>query len=423
MPSTVDHSPARRIAAALFVSQSLFSAAIIASFTLSPIVAARLGGSDSVAGLPSTLTLVGRAALAYPIGWLMNQLGRRLTLSLGYLVGVVGAIITAWAIVAGSFPGFLLGALLMGGARASADQSRYVAAEVVPAGQRARVIGLIVSAGTIGAIGGPLLVDPSSRLVERWEGVDPMVGPFAASVGLILVALLAIFFFLRPDPLALGRQIAASEPAGAGRPAGDAPARPLRQIFGQPLVQLATASMLVGQLAMSLVMVITSLHMSAHDHSTQAISWVIMAHTLGMFGLSGVTGWLIDRFGRLAMIFAGTMVLAVACLLAPISTAVPLLALALFLLGWGWNLCFVAGSSLLSDQLTMSERAQSQGASEILVSLGAGAGSLGSGALYARGDMLLVSLVGLAVTLALFGLALWLAMPRRVVGVEVEIGD
>ena len=96
-----------RIVGAIFVTQTLFRSAVILSFTLTSIIAADLVGSDWAAGLPTTVTLVARAALAYPVGWLLDQLGRRIGLSLGFLVGVIGAVISAYAIIIGSFAGFL----------------------------------------------------------------------------------------------------------------------------------------------------------------------------------------------------------------------------------------------------------------------------------------------------------------------------
>ncbi|KPK03032.1 MAG: hypothetical protein AMJ56_20235, partial [Anaerolineae bacterium SG8_19] len=105
----------QRIVGSLFGAQSLFSAALIISFTLTSIIAVDLSGSESAAGLPSTVTLISRAALAYPIGWLLDRLGRRLGLSIGYLIGVTGALISAWSVISGSFMGFLAGAALFGG--------------------------------------------------------------------------------------------------------------------------------------------------------------------------------------------------------------------------------------------------------------------------------------------------------------------
>jgi MFS family permease len=95
--------------AALFVSQSLFSASTIASFTLMPIISAKLGGGDSVAGVPATVTLLGRALAAYPAGWLMDRVGRRPGLSLGYLSVTLGGFLSALSISPwGSFLVFCL---------------------------------------------------------------------------------------------------------------------------------------------------------------------------------------------------------------------------------------------------------------------------------------------------------------------------
>ncbi|MGH2537789.1 MAG: MFS transporter, partial [Candidatus Promineifilaceae bacterium] len=228
----------RRITAALFVAQAMFSAALIAAFTLSPILAAEMGGSETATGLPTFLNLISRAILAYPLGWLLDRFGRRVGLSLGYLTGVAGAVLTVWSVLEGSFAGFLAGAFLFGGSRAAAEQGRYVAAEVMPAGRRARVIGIVVAAGTLGAVFGPLAVGPSSRWAEG-AGLVADAGPFVASaVGLIL-ALLITFLFLRPDPRELGQRLALLEQARDGEGASLRPARPMRQIFRHPMVILA----------------------------------------------------------------------------------------------------------------------------------------------------------------------------------------
>ncbi|WP_420627793.1 MFS transporter [Candidatus Leptofilum sp.] len=400
--ATLSHATRQRLTGALFFSQSVFSAAMIAAFTLTPILAAELGGSDTVAGVPNTVTLLGRALAAYPIGWLFDKVGRRLGLSVGFALALAGALLTVWSVMNTSFIGFCAGAALMGMGRGGSDQARYVAAEVQTPDRRAKVIGLIVFAGTIGAIGGPALVGPSASFAESWDLLGD-TGPYLAAMVLYAVGLLTIFFFLRPDPQQVSQALAVENPTEET----DVPIRPLSQIFRQPTVLLAVASMAIGQLVMALIMVITPLHMDHHNHGTESVSLVIMAHTLGMFGLSSVTGWLIDRYGRLPLIVAGSTILILSGILAPLSAAVPNLAVALFLLGLGWNFCFIAGSSLLADALAAKERARAQGASEVLVSLASSAGSLGTGVVFNQGGMTAVAAVGIALTLLLVALLFW----------------
>jgi MFS family permease len=402
---------------ALFFAQGLFTAAVIAAFTLSPIIAANLAGSDSAAGVPSTLTLVGRALVAYPAGWLMDRVGRRRGLSLGFLLGIGGALVAAAAVLQNSFLGFLAGALLLGAMRGFAEQGRFVAAEVYPVAQRARIIGIIVAAGTLGAIGGPLLVDPA----EQWtllRGLPGGMGPFLIAGFLLLLGLLTVFIFVRPDPLDIGRSLDGVQPLEHqnGLPSID-----MRLILRRPALRLAILAMTIGQLVMTLLMVVTPLYMNHHDQGTKMISWVIMAHTLGMYGLSGVSGWLVGRFGRVSMIVAGTLTLILSAVLAPFAAGIPLLALALFLLGLGWNLCYVAGSALVSDSVSADERGRVQGASEALVAIGSGVGSLGAGVLFQwsgsflSSGMFLPGVAGLVACLVLLAAAFVSSTPNRAI--------
>lgn len=398
----------QRITATLFLSQSLFSAAMIAAFTLTPILAAQLSGNDRNAGVPSTLSLVGRALAAYPIGWLMDRLGRRLALSLGYGLAVIGMVITAWAVMTSSYIWFLVGVATFGMGRGASEQGRYVVAEIQPMEKRAKAIGLIVFAGTVGAVGGPLLVEPSQQLLQRFDQVST-AGPFVLGALLTLIGYLLIVALLRPDPKVLSQSYLEETDTAISKTTN----RSLQEIFTMPTVLLAVAAMTVGQLVMTLIMVITPLYMNHHEHTTQAISWVIMAHTLGMFGLSSLTGWLIDRYGRITMILGGASILILASILTPMSTALLPLAVALFLLGLGWNFCFVAGSSLLSDSLSSTEKGRAQGAGDVIVALASGAGSLGTGVIFANGGMLAISSVGFACALLLMTAAAWSGWSQR----------
>jgi MFS family permease len=400
--NTVSPHIQRRIAATLFSVQSLFGAALFATFTLTSIVAVRLSGHESWAGVPSMLLLGGRAMIGYPVGWIMDRYGRRPGFVLGYLLSAVGAAWSAYAIVQLSFWEFCLGATLMGMGRGISEQTRYAAAEVYPPHQRARVIGWLVWAGTLGSVGGPLLVGPSSQVAGRL-GVDPHAGPFLAAAGMAVIAMLLTLLFLRPDPMAIGRQLAGEQQEKQA----NVFARPIGAIFANPMVRWAVAAMVIGQLVMTLIMVITPLHMSQQHHGAAAISWVLVAHTLGMFGLAIVTGWLIDQLGEDAIMIAGGAILGVASVMAPLSNNGVVLALALFLLGLGWNFCFTAGSSLLSNALAADERGRAQGFSESLVAVASGSASLTAGFAFDYGGIVIVSASGLACTLVFLTYTFW----------------
>lgn len=400
----------RRLMATLFSAQSVSNAAQSVGFTTLPLAAVFLTGSESTAGLPATITLVGRALIAFPIGWLMDKIGRRLGISIGLLSSVVGASLSAVGLLMGSFALFLTGALVNGFGRGAGEQSRYAAADIVPPDDASKAIGTVVFAGTIGAVLGPLLIGPSQRATAA-RGMEALSGPYILAGALSFVAFALVFLFLRPEPITLRQKQAAAQPVPEA-------ARTQRQIFADPQVQLAVLALAISQLVMTLIMVITPLHMDHEHHSIEAISWTMMAHTLGMFAFSGVVGRLVARYGPNPIIIAGALVLAVSAILAPLSTALVPLAVSLFLLGLGWNLGFVAGSALLAAAVTGSERGRTQGISETIVAVAAASGSFGTGPAFQWGGYLAVSMVGLALSLALLAAQRWSRRPAALPAVE-----
>ena len=72
------------------------------------------------------------------------------------------------------------------------------------------------------------------------------------------------------------------------------------------------------------------------------------------------------------------------------------LTLALFLLGYGWNLGFVAGSSMLTTGLTLGERTRIQGVADGTIWTSAALASLASGFIVAGASYTALGLLGVA---------------------------
>ena len=127
----------------------------------------------------------------------------------------------------------------------------------------------------------------------------------------------------------------------------------------------------------------------------------LSGHTFGMFGLSPISGRLTDRLGSVPVILAGLAVSAFASILAAVAPpdGGVLLFIALFLLGYGWNLGYVAGSSLLTRDLSLSERTRLQGLTDALIWSSAAAASLGSGIVVAAASYATLGLLGAALVI------------------------
>jgi len=393
---------ARKITLAVFLSQGLSSAGFIAAFTVNALVAVDLTGRTAMAGVPGALYVFGQACGAMVWGLSMERIGRRRGLAFGQVLGVFGSAIAMAAVVNRSFVIFLTGLILVGMARSAVDLGRFAAAEVHLPAERGRAISNVVLGSTVGAIFGPLLVGPTGRLAAA-AGFSELAGPYGVGfTGLVLAAVM-IFAGLKPDPRDIGRELARLYPESAALQA----TRSLAEIVRQPGVVVAMVSMVFAQLVMMVPMSITSVHMKAHQHPLTAVSLVISAHTLGMYAFSIVSGRLTDRWGRGPVIILGSTVLILSCLLAAPSTNLLPLAAALFLLGLGWNFAYVAGSTLLADQLPPQERAKTQGFNDLLLNLASAASQVGSGVVYASGGFGVMGLTAGAAAAVPLTLAIW----------------
>ncbi len=419
-PLRVSH----RLLVTMFVSQSLFSAAQISIITLHSIAAGILGGSDAAAGLPTTMVTFAHSIMAYFMGIIMGRYGRRMGLCTAYALGFAGAVLGLIAVLNGIFPLLLISSVGMGMARAGTQMSRFVVGEIFPIEKRAQMIGRIVFAGTIGAIFGPGLVEPSGQLAKflsldivtgpalihsplarilqpgTVSAQELTTGPWVIACFLSGISFLITFFLLRPEPAIVAQQY--SEPhIEDAKPKVD---HRLGELLRLPNVQLAILSMVICQTVMSTLMTITPWHMHLADHSNALVSLVIAAHVLGMFGLSPLTGYLIDRYGRVTMMIIAALVLVASTIISPLSTQIPYLVAGLFLLGLGWNFGYVAGSSMLADALSGAERTRVAGFNDMLVAFCAGLGTLSSGALFGLGGFVFVSAGGGVLALLLLAL-------------------
>jgi MFS family permease len=315
----------------------------------------------------------------------------------------------ASAVMDGSFALFLGGLLLMGVALAAMQLGRFAAAEVHPTKNRGRAISYVVIGGAVGSILGPLLVGPSSRWAQQ-AGLNELSGPYMVALVIYTLAALVITIWLRPDPRDVGVKIAEIDTESDVQ---QRPTRTVSQIFRTRGAFVAISAMVIGQVVMVMIMGITSLYMKNHQHTLTNISLVISAHTFGMYAFSIISGRLTDRWGRGAVIMTGSGLLVAAGLLAPLSTEVLPLSVALLLLGIGWNFCYVGGSTLLSDQLSPPERAKTQGTNDLMLGIATASASLSSGLMYATVGYNVMGAIGAVLALVPLGLTGWWLLKTR----------
>lgn len=388
----------RRTLRVLLVSQVLAGAGLAAGITVGALLAEDMLGSTGAAGLPAALFTLGSAAAAVGVGRLSQRSGRRPGLAAGYAVGAIGGAGVVAAAVLDDVVLLFVALFLYGSGTATNLQARYAGADLAPADHRGRAVSIVLVATTLGAVLGPNLVGPMGEVAGA-VGVPALAGPFILATAAYALAAISVTVLLRPDPLLVAREAAPPPPAAGETPAVDAPG-------SWATVRLAAAAMVITQLVMVAIMTMTPIHMRDHGHSVGAAGLVISIHVAAMFLPSPITGQLVDRVGRRPMLSAAGVTLLAAGVLAAVAppSSMPLLTVALALLGLGWNFGLVAGTAMVTDAVPLERRAGTQGSVDLLVALAGAAGGVSSGFVVAGSSYATLALAGGLLSLALIPL-------------------
>jgi MFS family permease len=386
----------RRTLRVLVGAQVLAGAGLAAGITVGALLAEDMLGSTGSAGVPAALFTLGGAAAAVAVGRLSQRSGRRAGLAAGYAVGALGAAGVVLAAAIDSVPLLFAALVLYGSGTATSLQARYAGADLAAPDRRGAAISTVLVVTTLGAVAGPNLVEPTGRLAEAL-GIRELAGPFLLAAVAYAAAAGALLALLRPDPLLTARAWAGEDAAAPGAPVAGPPAAAL-----PGTVRLAAAAMVVTQLVMIAVMTMTPVHMLDHGHGLGAAGLVISVHVAAMFLPSPLTGVLVDRVGRRPVGAAGVVTLLAAGVVAGLAPAgsVALLALALALLGLGWNLGLVAGTAMVTDAVPLARRASTQGTVDLTIALAGATGGIASGYVVASAGFAALSLAGGALALA-----------------------
>ncbi len=189
--------------------------------------------------------------------------------------------------------------------------------------------------------------------------------------------------------------------------------RPLSEIVAQPVFVVAALAAALGYGVMNLLMTATPLAMSFCDYPYATAAFVIEWHVVGMYAPGFFTGSLIQRYGVLKVIIAGTVLVAAAVGAALAGNQIAHFWAALVLLGVGWNLMYTGGTTLLTEAYTPKDKAKTQGLNDFIVFTVMGVSSLLSGALIDAAGWERMNAVALPFVAVVALAALWLAVLRR----------
>ncbi|WP_022909443.1 MFS transporter [Aestuariimicrobium kwangyangense] len=360
----------------LALAQLLSGVGIASGVAVGAVLVEETSGSTQLAGFAQTATVIGAGLLAFPLSRLARLRGRRVALGLGFGLGALGAVLILTGVQIGQPVLLFLGLTLFGSATASGLQSRYAATDLAPEHMRARAMSVVVWATTVGSVAGPQLSAPGAAL-GRALGLNHLVGPYLFSVTAFVLAALVTVSMRKPQrPLhqpGVHRNVSMKEC--------------LLVAWRHPVVLLGMVAVITGQMMMTVVMVMTPLHMYHHAMGLEIVGIVISSHILGMYGLSPLVGWLVDRWGAQRVIVLGMgiflVAFAVGILDALGQSHLVRLIPALTLLGIGWSCTLIAGSTLVAQTVEPELKVPMQGTVDTFMNFGAAAITASAGTVLA----------------------------------------
>lgn len=333
----------------LAAAQMLGSSGLTVTVILGGIIAADIAPRPSLATVPISLAIVATALTTIPASLLMRRIGRRAGFIVGASVGLIGGLIAAEAVILADFLLFCVATLLLGGSMAFTQQYRFAAAESAPPERLGQAVSYVLVGGL-----GAAIVNPQLALAARWliPGTE-YAGSFVA-VSILYVATIAVLSRLHvPAPL-VPRRLATR----------DAPRTP----FATPQFRMAVFAGACAYAVMSFVMTAAPISMHHIDHhDVEATTWVVQSHVLAMYLPSLFTGHVIARFGERKVMMWGGALLATCAGVSLFGHQLMHYWLGLVTLGLGWNLLFVAGTTLLSRSVDPASRHRAQALNDFTV--------------------------------------------------------
>jgi len=399
--------------ARLVVAQLLGGVGIASGVAVGGLLAERVAGNTESAGFAQTAAVIGAGILALPLARLAARRGRRASLTLGFGLASMGAVVILIAVIAEQFWLLLVGMMLFGSGTATNLQSRYAATELVEPRRQARAMSIVLWATTVGSVAGPNLAEPGSALGSGL-GLEPLAGPYLFSVVAFLLAALVVATLRMGIPPGSRQTRDRSVPGSASNRTSAAtsgrgsPSTPvtalaaLRVAVRSPHALFALVAIVAGQMMMVAVMVMTPVSMSHDGMTLELVGLVISVHILGMYAASPVFGWCADRVGPRAVALLGAALFLVAFVLGALDATADhsemiRISIALGLLGLGWSASIIGGSTLLTQSVAAEARVPLQGSVDAMMNLGAAALAAVAGPVLALGGFLAVNVMAACV--------------------------
>jgi MFS family permease len=341
----------------LTLAQALNLTVAVISVTITALVGTKLAATAALGTIPYGVQFAAVMLFTYPASMLMRRHGRRIIFSVGAIFLTVAGVAGYIAVSKGSFSLLIAAHGLLGVYIACANFYRFAAVDNLPSAIKPRAISLVVAGGVLAAIMGPAIAS-SLRSVVGYVDFSLCYAAFSV-LGMVTLLLMMIW---SPSKITTVHE------------ATPIPVSAIKSRRWNIVIIVAILSSAGGYFMMNLLMVQASLVMKdicSFDLSSRAIQ----VHVLAMFAPSFFTGSLIAALGLRQTLILGFALLIGAAGFGMMRLSYDIVFIGLILLGLGWNLVYVGGGALLTQNVSEQERHRWQGINDTLI---AGCATLGA---------------------------------------------
>jgi MFS family permease len=346
----------------LSIAQGLFLTNNVTFIAINGLVGLSLAPVGWMATLPVMGYVVGGALSTGLVAKSQAKWGRRVSFQLGLLVGLLSAMLCAYAAHTHNFALLVVATVVAGYYSANGQLYRFAAAELAEVSFREKAVSWVMAGGLIGAIVGPNLASKSKSWFET-----PFMGAYVA-LTVVAVLGMVLMHFVKFPPV-------------PEKPKGSSDGRPLSEIMKQPVFIVSAAAAALSFGVMNLLMAATPLAMQVCGYPFSDAALVLEWHVIGMFAPGFFTGHLIKKFGTLQIMGVGVLLNFVCIAVALSGTDLSQFLIALFLLGVGWNFLFTGSTTLSMTAWRPEEKDRAQAAINFCVFATMAVTSFASGAL------------------------------------------
>lgn len=331
--------------------QAMMVTAMSLILTVSALAGQTLASDKALATLPLAAMLIAGMLTSIPAAMWMQKFGRKSGFQLGAILGVVGALVSTYAMVQHDFWLLVAASFLVGIHNGFGNFYRFTAADTVADSLKSKAIAYVLAGGVVAAILGPNLANFTKDSIAG----ALYAGSYASLIGIYLLSFGAMIFLKIPPVVA------------SVQPGMLLTERSTRSMLTQAKFIIAMLTGMLGYGTMTFVMTATPLAMQHVAHEFSYTSFVIQWHVLAMFAPSFFTGHLIQRFGVARMMILGALLGFLCVLINLHGDSFLHFLFALIALGLSWNFIFISATTLLTQSYRIGEQNKAQAINDFIV--------------------------------------------------------